>query len=484
MAGENKQPKGIIPTFKFNADQKQAYAYATSLKYKYLLFYGPSRSGKSFLILYLLFLRALRAPNSRHACFRGARNACERSLFKLTLNQVFDKCFKGLKEQCEIRLSDMTVTFPNGSEIMFGGLDADRLDSVLGLEYNSVWINECNDDEIDFETVSQLMSRLAMLTETSDGKLLTNKMYFDCNPKYFSDYEYKLFKQHVNPSDGDAMEDPEEWVSCKLNTISNQENLDPDYLKRLAKGSRASRQRFMLGEWCDENTDALFTETMFVDTRIPLPSELDTPDAIKSYLAGFGNEKIENIRLDRITIAVDPAKSNDVKSDLHGITIQAGATVFNLKEGVDEYHAFVLADHSMKASPNAVCQLIKEEFEAWGAQRVVIESNAAGSWLESTMRSVWPAAPLKFIAATSQTGGKNDRAEPVAAQYERSAVHHVGSFRDLEAQMCDWGSPASRRKSPDRMDAVVWGITELLDLAHEKKNKPGAYIINAGNRRR
>ncbi|WP_448538538.1 phage terminase large subunit [Sphingobium yanoikuyae] len=484
MAGEAKQPKGIVPTFKFNDDQKQAYALATNALFKYLLFYGPSRSGKSFLILYLIFLRALRAPNSRHACFRGARNACERSLFKLTLNQVFDKCFSGLKSQCEIRLSDMTVHFPNGSEIMFGGLDSDRLDTVLGLEYNTVWINECNDDEIDYETVSQLMSRLAMLTYTSDGKQLTNKMFFDCNPKYFSDWEYKAFKLHINPSDGDALEESEEWVSCKLNTTANLDNLAPDYMKRLTKGSKASRQRFMIGEWCDENSDALFTDTMFVETRIPLAPDIEEPEAIKDYLAGFANDKIENIRLDRITIAVDPAKSNDTKSDLHGITIQAGATVFNLKEGVDEYHAFVLADHSMKASPNAVCELIRDEFKAWGAQRIVIESNAAGSWLESTMRSVWSAAPLKFIAATSQTGGKNDRAEPVAAQYERGAVHHVGTLRPLEEQMCDWGSPASRRKSPDRMDAVVWGITELLDLAHEKKAKPGAIIINAGNRRR
>ncbi|QWT14555.1 phage terminase large subunit [Sphingobium xenophagum] len=460
MAGEEKQTKGIVPTFKFNEDQKQAYALATNALFKYLLFYGPSRSGKSFLILYLIFLRALRAPNSRHFIGRGARNACEDSLFKLTLIQVFDKCFPGLREQCDIKSSDMTVVFPNGSMIKFDGLDADRIDKVLGQEYNTIWINECNDDEVDYGTVSQLMTRLSMATPTSDGKMLVNKMFFDCNPKFFSDWEYKAFKLNINPEDGDAMPDPQEWAICKLNTTANQENLDPDYIKRLSRASAAKRQRFMLGEWCDENKSALFKESMFADHRIPKPVEIDTPEATLAMLVQQG------IELERVTIAGDPAVTADPKSDLTGITVQG-----YYRDG-DEDHVVVLDDLSDRYTPDDACKVIAQAYREWGASRVVLENNQGGLWLESTMRKHFPNVPLKFVNANSTTGGKASRAEPVAAQYERGVVHHVGKLAELEAQMCDFGSPASRRKSPDRMDAVVWGITELLDLNQEKKPDP------------
>ncbi|WP_242152576.1 phage terminase large subunit [Sphingomonas sp. BAUL-RG-20F-R05-02] len=458
--------KGIVPQFVFNKDQRAAYALATTAAHKYLLFYGPSRSGKSFLILFILILRALRAPGSRHAVFRGARNACETTLFKLTLHQVLDKCFPGIKNQpgFDIALSTMTVTFPNGSIITFDGLDADRMDKVLGNEFNTVWINECNDDEIDYGTISQLMSRLSVVSKTEDGKLLQNKMFFDCNPRFYSDWEYKAFKLNINPEDGDAMPDPEEWCVAKLRTEANQENIAADYIKTLHKGSAAKRQRFLVGEWTDENQHSLFTEAMFRDHRIPKPLTVQEPHEVLDMLADQG------IMLDRITIAVDPAKSDDAKSDLTGITVQGIAS---------DGQVYVLEDRSDRLSPIVVCQDIKEAYDAWGASRIIVESNAAGSWLDATMRTVWPAAPLKNIAATAQTGGKRERAEPVSAQYERGIVHHVGTFKDLEVQMMEYGSPAQKRrgKSPDRLDAVVWGITELLDLANEQKRTPGYTAI-------
>lgn len=455
-----KQQIGIRPTFNYNEDQKVAYGLATNSANKYLLFYGPSRSGKSFLILYIILLRALRAPGSRHAVFRGARNACETTLFKLTLNQVLDKCFAGLREQCDIRLSDMTVTLPNGSVISFDGLDADRMDKVLGNEFNTVWINECNDDEIDYGTVSQLMSRLSVIAKTEDGKVLTNKMFFDCNPRFYSDWEYKAFRLHVNPEDGDSMPDPSEWVVAKLRTEANLENIADGYIKTLQAGSAAKRQRFLVGEWTDENSNALFSETMFRDTRVPKPPEVVTEQEILAYLPTYH----DGIRLQRVTVAVDPAVTADPKSDMSGITVQGLA---------DNGEVYVLADYTLRGTPDQVCATVTDAYKLWGASRVIMEKNQGGLWLESTMRSHFPNVPLKFVSATATTGGKASRAEPVSAAYERGIVHHVGTLKELEAQMCDFGSPASRRKSPDRMDALVWGVTELLDLAHEEKRMAG-----------
>lgn len=476
MAGEEKKKQaGIKPNFEgFNEDQWEAYRLATTAGNKFHLFYGGAGSGKSWLIMFIVLLRAYRAKNTRHAIYRLTRNSCEQTLFSKTLFEVLDQGFPGLREQIEARngfsYSKLIVTLPNGSEIYFNGLDENRTSKILGDEFNTVWLNECNEDGLGYTQVSTLMSRLRMRSETEDGKLLKNKMFFDCNPRFYSDWEYKAFKLHINPDDGDAMPRSHQWVSQKLRTQANLNNLSPDYVEDMETMGAGARRRYLEGEWSDENSNALFTETMFKDNRIPRPQEYDTPERIRDYL------ELEGINLVRTTVAVDPAKTHDTKSDLSGITVQALA---------DDGHVYVLADYSMKETPVTVCETIRAAYEAWGAVRIVVESNAAGTWLDSTLQLVWPTAPaLKNIAATKQTGNKTERAEPVAAQYERGIVHHVGTHKELEMQMCDWGSPASRRKSPDRMDAVVWGITELLDLAHEKKSTPGAIIINAGNRRR
>ena len=463
--------KGIRPNFdKFNEDQWEAYRLATTAGNKFHLFYGGACSGKSWLIMFIVLLRAYRAKNTRHAVFRLTRNSCEQTLFNKTLFEVLDTGFPGLRAQIEAKkgfsYSDMTVTLPNGSEIFFNGLDENRLTKVLGDEFNTVWLNECNEDGLTYRTISVLMNRLRKKSETEDGKLLKNKMFFDCNPRFFSDWEYKAFKLHVNPDDGDAMPREHQWVSQKLRTQANLENLSEDYMENMETMGAGARRRYLEGEWSDENSNALFNESMFVDHRFPKPNSIVTPAQTLDLLADHG------IELNRITVAVDPATKGDTKNDLHGITVQ----------GISGYgkdaEVYVLADYSRNGSPIHVCDVIAEAYRDWGASRIILEDNAGGKWLQSTIMQHSPHLPLKFVNANRTTGDKSSRAEPVAAQYEIGKVHHVGTHKELEAQMCDWGSPASRRKSPDRMDAVVWGITELLDLNQEKKPEPtggGAY---------
>jgi phage terminase large subunit-like protein len=458
---------GIRHTIEYNEDQKVARSLATSGDNKFLLYYGSSGSGKSFFILDLLITRANRAPGSRHAIFRLTRNSCEKTLFDKTLHEVLDKAWPGLKAQCQISLSDMTVTFPNGSKLFFDGLDENRMTKVLGDEFNSIWINECNEEGLSYSQVSTLLSRLRAKTATIDGSILKNKMFFDCNPQWFSDWEYKAFIEHVNPEDGDAMPRAEQWVSHKLRTIANMSNLQDDYIEGLEAGSAASRRRYLEGEWSDQNTNALFQENWFRDHRIPKAVQFKTPEETIAMLANQG------IKLVRKTVAVDPATTANLKSDLSGITVQA------LSDGG---HVYVLADYTDRLTPDAVCETVVRAYNDWKCDRIIMENNAGGLWLDATLKKHTNHVP-KFLNANSTTGGKDVRAEPVSAQYERGNVHHVGTLKDLEQQMCDFGSPASRRKSPDRMDAVVWGITELLDLGHEKKIKRGGYVIPSPLRR-
>jgi phage terminase large subunit-like protein len=100
-------------------------------------------------------------------------------------------------------------------------------------------------------------------------------------------------------------------------------------------------------------------------------------------------------------------------------------------------------------------------YRSLAADRIVAETNNGGEMVEATIRVVDPSAAYKEVIASR---GKTRRAEPIAAFYEQGRVHHVGSFSDLEDQMCTYVPTMSEThsESPDRMDALVWALTELL----------------------
>ncbi len=156
--------------------------------------------------------------------------------------------------------------------------------------------------------------------------------------------------------------------------------------------------------------------------------------------------------LTRIVVGVDPAVSSNVHSDETGI-VAAG------KDGKD--HLYVLGDHSLRGSPLEWARTVAAAVDRHGADRVVGETNNGGDLIEANLRTVSKNIPFKKVTASR---GKLIRAEPIAALYEQGRVHHVGTFPALEDQLCEW-SPGS--DSPDRMDALVWAITELAEPAQE-----------------
>jgi phage terminase large subunit-like protein len=117
----------------------------------------------------------------------------------------------------------------------------------------------------------------------------------------------------------------------------------------------------------------------------------------------------------------------------------------------------VLEDASLRGSPEQTARRAVAAFHVHHADRVVIERNNGGDFLPAVFRSVDPSVPTRTVWATR---GKALRAEPVSALYEQGRVHHVGAFSELEDQMCQWapGDP----ESPDRLDALVWAVTDLL----------------------
>lgn len=151
----------------------------------------------------------------------------------------------------------------------------------------------------------------------------------------------------------------------------------------------------------------------------------------------------------RIIIAVDPAVTASRHSDETGIIV-AGL-------GTDD-HAYILADLSGKYAPAAWASQVVNAYYAHTADCVVAEVNQGGDLVEHTLRGFDPAIAYKSVHASR---GKIARAEPVAALDTRGMVHHIGRFAQLEDQMCTF-DPVENSKSPDRVDARTWAVTELL----------------------
>ncbi len=165
--------------------------------------------------------------------------------------------------------------------------------------------------------------------------------------------------------------------------------------------------------------------------------------------------RIEELRvarapeLVRVVVAIDPAVTSGEDSDETGIVV-AG-------RGLDG-HGYVLADRSGRFTPKGWAERAVLALDDHKGDRVVAEANNGGDMVEATLRTVRPTVPFLKVTATR---GKRIRAEPIAALYEQGRVHHVGSFDQLEDQMCSWLPDSG--ESPDRMDALVWALSELME---------------------
>lgn len=162
-------------------------------------------------------------------------------------------------------------------------------------------------------------------------------------------------------------------------------------------------------------------------------------------------------------MAVDPATTSGDNADETGIIVVAEGPHIELPDATVickaancRKHAYVLDDQSGKYTTDSWARVVAQCFHKWGADRIVAEGNQGGEMVEAVIRTVFPNAPIKRVHARQ---GKRTRAEPVAALYEQGRVHHVGSFVILEDQLTSWTIDSG--ESPDRLDALVWGITEL-----------------------
>lgn len=220
-------------------------------------------------------------------------------------------------------------------------------------------------------------------------------------------------------------------VITRGSTYENRENLAPAFIDQIVRryeGTRLGRQE-LAGELLLDVPGALWNLAMF-DLR-PM-----APDMV------------------RIVVAVDPAATSNEDSDETGIIV-AG-------KGVDGMY-YVLDDRSCRESPDGWARRVVKAYDDWGASRVVVEVNNGGEMVSRVLKTVRPGLPIAEVRATK---GKYTRAEPVSALYEQGMVWHTRPYDELETQLVEW-TPESG-ESPDRLDALVWGITMLSQTAQAR----------------
>ena len=225
-------------------------------------------------------------------------------------------------------------------------------------------------------------------------------------------------------------------VVTRGTTYDNRENLAEDFFTTIInryEGTRLGRQE-LYAEILEDVPGALWSWKQIDSLRV--------------------KEAPEQMR--RIVVAIDPAVSSSETSDETGIVV-AGLAPCSCG-GKEELHGFVLADLSGKYSPNTWGQRAVDAYQRYNADRVVAEANNGGALVEVNLRTVDPHIPYKAVHAAQ---GKRTRAEPVAALFEQGRVHVVGYHPELEDQLVTW-DPTTSRKSPDRLDAMVYALSELM----------------------
>ena len=220
-------------------------------------------------------------------------------------------------------------------------------------------------------------------------------------------------------------------------TFDNADNLASSFIQNMKseyEGTRIGRQE-LYAEILSDYPDALWRAEII--DACHLKDEIEDIDLFLEKMV-------------RIVVAVDPSGSDGTSGDSTGIIVAS-------KDGDGQY--YVLADATLRASPEGWASVVKETFLTWGADKIVVEKNQGGDMVRSVMQNHWPDAPIKKVHAKR---GKHIRAEGVSSLYEQSKVVHIKTFKDLEEEMSHMTTAGYKGSgSPDRVDALVYALLEL-----------------------
>jgi phage terminase large subunit-like protein len=358
-------------------------------------------------------------PGVRVAVVSPTNNDCRAVCFEGE-SGLLEKIPRAILAKSKYRRDEITLTLPNGSMLI--GYSAEKPDRLRGPQHHRAWGDE-------------LASWGATVSggKASEGPRLKEAwsnldfgLRLGTNPQILvttTPRPIKFIRELIkNPRS----------AYTRGSTFDNAANLAGSALETFRdvyEGTRLGRQE-LYGDILGENENALWKYSDFDREGFRLP---DYP------------------KLTRIVVAVDPAVTDTDNSDETGIIVAA--------RGEDD-HVYILHDGSLRGSPRAWARQALALYERFNADCIVGETNQGGDLVETNLRAEADGKVFRFKGVHAKRG-KYLRAEPVAAYYEKQKVHHVGRFDKLESQMCEFtGSPGD--ESPDRLDALVYAVTELL----------------------
>jgi len=363
--------------------------------------WGKTRTGAQDIALY-----ALRNPNTNCAVvaptFGDLRRVCFGGPSGL-LSLIPDDCYENNFGTNGFSSSVCEIRLRNGSKIT--GYAAVNPERLRGPQFHRAWCDELAAWQYP-EAFDQLMF----------GLRLGNKpqCVITTTPK-----PIKLIKDLIIRKD---------VAVTKGSTFENQANLAQSALEMMREryeGTALGRQE-LYAEIVDDVEGALWSLSMIEEQRLPKDTEKE---------------------LTQIMVAIDPAVTAGEDSDETGIMVV----------GKDRSNNFyVLEDLSGRHTADNWGKIAVRAYYEWEADRIIAEVNNGGDLVERLIRSIDTNVPYRSVRASR---GKMLRAEPIAALYEQRRVHHIGVFEELETQMCTYVGQV--KPSPDRLDALVWGLSEL-----------------------
>ena len=389
----------------FANDQQRAFFDS---RHPEVLYSGAFGAGKSRILVEKALALGRRHPGAPIGIFRKVRA----SLAATTQVTFLQASRPG--ELVRRNKTEGWYELANGSRFWLLGLDADPETGVP---------SKVGSLDLAFAFVDE-----AVELDEADWMMLLGRLRYP-------DVPYRQIGAATNPSN------PDHWLKKRFTgdhadrlylsapTAANR-FLPADYVARMQGLTGIYRERYVMGGWVAVS-GGLFDPAWI--RRDPVPRVFQQ------------NTLVPDLR--RIVVSIDPAVTSKGDSDETGIIVA----------GVDhDGRAHVLADLSGKMAPDRWAQRSVDAWDTWHADRIVAEVNNGGDLVERNLRTVRPGIPFKAVTASR---GKLTRAEPVASLYALGKVSHAEPFPELESQMVGYDGTGD---SPDRMDALVWALTELM----------------------
>jgi PBSX family phage terminase large subunit len=301
-----------------------------------------------------------------------------------------------------------------GSKILFRGIKTSQGTNTANLKSIAnvtTWVLDEAEELVD----ENIYDRIDLSIRSIDNP---NRIILVMNPSYKSHW---IYKRYVSNKRIDT-------TYIHTSYLDNINNLSDSFIEAAERSKRENITRYnhlFLGYWLEDAEGMLWDRQMIERLRVTIKP-----------------------RFDRVVVAIDPATTSNVNSDETGITVL----------GIDSIgNGYLIDDLSGKYTPNEWGKISSQAVINYNADCIVAEKNQGGDMVSAVIRQFDKLTRIKLVNATK---GKYVRAEPIYSLYEQGKIFHIGNFPILEMQMVSFDP--EKGKSPDRVDALVWGFTELM----------------------